>query len=83
VPSEKAEEEKEGKKVIRSERYYGSVYRSLPWTTMWIGRVPSQYADGVLELTLPKKAGHAGKEIKCFIGGSRERRRRPGLGMAP
>jgi len=60
----KEKEEKEGKKVIRSERYYGKVYRSFG-----LGQEVDQnatrakYNDGVLELTLPKKPGTAGKEI--------------------
>ena len=50
-------EENKGGKVIRSERYYGSWFRSFS-----LGRDVDQetssakYADGVLELTLPKKA---------------------------
>ncbi|HXZ97424.1 MAG TPA: Hsp20/alpha crystallin family protein [Burkholderiales bacterium] len=57
-------EEKKGKTVIRSERYYGKVYRSFS-----LGQevdektTKAKYTDGVLELTLPKKPGRAGKEI--------------------
>ncbi|HYA20698.1 MAG TPA: Hsp20/alpha crystallin family protein [Burkholderiales bacterium] len=57
-------EEKKGKTVIRSERYYGKVYRSFG-----LGQEVDQkatkakYVDGVLELTLPKKPGRAGKQI--------------------
>ena len=48
-------EEKKDEKVIRSERYYGRQYRSFS-----LGRdidrtkVEAKFADGVLELTLPK-----------------------------
>ena len=51
-------EQKEGGRVIRSERYYGSMSRSFS-----LGQdvddkaAKAKYADGVLELTLPKKAG--------------------------
>ena len=51
-------EQKEGGRVIRSERYYGSMSRSFS-----LGQdvdektANAKYTDGVLELTLPKKAG--------------------------
>lgn len=51
-------EEKEGGRVIRSERYYGNVSRSFS-----LGQdvdekaANAKYTDGVLELTLPKKSG--------------------------
>jgi HSP20 family protein len=51
-------EEKEGGRVIRSERYYGSMSRSFS-----LGQdvdektAKAKYTDGVLELTLPKKPG--------------------------
>ena len=61
----KQKEEKEGKKVIRSERYYGSVYRSFTLDhDVDPDATKAKYTDGVLELTLPKKPGTAGKEIK-------------------
>jgi HSP20 family protein len=61
----KEKEEKEGKKVIRTERYYGKVYRSFSLDhDVDADAVKAKYSDGVLELTLPKKAGTAGKEIK-------------------
>jgi HSP20 family protein len=50
-------EVKEGEKVLRSERYYGKVSRAFT-----LGQdvdeetANAKYADGVLELTLPKKA---------------------------
>jgi HSP20 family protein len=60
----KETEEKEGKKVIRSERYYGSVYRSFTLDhDMDPDATKAKYSDGVLVLTLPKKPGTAGKEI--------------------
>jgi HSP20 family protein len=51
-------EQKEGGRVIRSERYYGSMSRSFS-----LGQdvdektAKAKYTDGVLELTLPKKPG--------------------------
>ncbi|HSN40185.1 MAG TPA: Hsp20/alpha crystallin family protein [Burkholderiales bacterium] len=60
----KEKEEKEGKKVIRSERYYGKVYRSFSLDQdVDQNAAKAKYSDGVLELTLPKKPGTAGKEI--------------------
>ena len=50
-------EEKEGEKVLRSERYYGSVARSftLP-TAVDMEKANAMYEGGVLTLTLPKTA---------------------------
>ena len=58
-------EEKEGEQVIRSERYYGRVGRSftLPHD-IDEAKVTAQYDDGVLELTLPRKAKSAGRKIE-------------------
>jgi len=57
-------EEKKGDKVIYSERSYGMASRSLTLP----GDVDSQgacasYKDGVLDLTLPKKASAQGKRL--------------------
>jgi HSP20 family protein len=51
-------EEKEGEKVLRTERYYGTVARSftLP-TDVDMGTAEAKYDGGVLTLTLPKNAG--------------------------
>jgi HSP20 family protein len=51
-------EEKEGEKVLRSERYYGSVARefTLP-TVVDMEKANATYDGGVLTLTLPKAAG--------------------------
>lgn len=60
----KETEEKEGKKLIRSERYYGKVYRGFSLDQdVDQGMAQAKYADGVLEVTLPKKAGSAAKKI--------------------
>jgi HSP20 family protein len=50
-------EEKKGEKVIRSERYCGKVARSFTLAhDVDEAKSEAKYADGVLELTLPKKA---------------------------
>jgi HSP20 family protein len=61
----KEKEEKEGEKVLHSERYRGSVYRSftLP-TDVDQGKSDAKYVNGVLKLTLPKKAGSAAKQLE-------------------
>ncbi len=52
----KESEEQEGERVIRSERYYGKVARTfvLP-QEIDESAVSAQYADGVLDLVLPRK----------------------------
>lgn len=61
----KEKEEKEGKKVVRSERYFGSVARSFTLARdVEQSEVVAKYNDGVLELSLPKKEGNGGKTIK-------------------
>lgn len=60
----KETEEKEGKKVIRSERYYGSVSRRFSLgQEVDHGAAKAKYDDGVLELTLPKKQGGSAKHL--------------------
>jgi len=57
-------EEKEGKKVLRSERYCGKVARSFTVAhDVDEAKAQAKYTDGVLELTLPKKAGTATKKL--------------------
>ena len=57
-------EEKEGKKLIRSERYYGRQLRSFTLAhDVDEGKSEAEYTDGVLKLTLPKKAGTETKKI--------------------
>ena len=56
----KEKEEKEGERLIRSERYYGSVSRSFSLgQDVDQGAAAAKYADGVLVVTLPKKSGGA------------------------
>jgi len=60
----KEKEVKEGEKVIRSERSYGMASRSFSLADeVDQSKVQAKYADGVLELTLPKKPGSSRKEI--------------------
>lgn len=57
-------EAREGERVLRSERYYGKVYRAFA-----LGQpvdedgAAAKYSDGILELTLPKKAAAQAKRI--------------------
>ena len=57
-------EQKEGERLLRSERYYGAVYRSfvLP---VEIDEDASQakYEGGVLELTLKKRPANTGRKL--------------------
>lgn len=57
-------EKKEGEKMLRSERYYGNIFRSftLPHELDEVKCV-ARYDGGVLELKLVKKAGVAGKKL--------------------
>jgi HSP20 family protein len=60
----KATEEKEGDKVLRSERYYGKVYRSLSLgQDVEEAGARARFDKGVLELVLPKKAMTAAKKL--------------------
>ena len=55
---------KDGERVLRSERYYGKVQRAFA-----LGQpvdengANARYADGILELTLPKRAAVSAKRI--------------------
>jgi len=55
---------KEGAKTIRSERYYGKVYRAMTLESdVDQNTADAQYNDGILTLKLPKKAGSATKQL--------------------
>lgn len=57
-------EEKKGEKVLRSERYCGKVARSFTLAhDVDEAKAQAKYSDGVLELTLPKKAASSGKKL--------------------
>lgn len=60
----KEKEEKEGEKVLRSERYYGKVFRTVSLgSDVDDSQSQAKYSDGVLELTLPKKAASEVKKL--------------------
>ncbi|MEW6678624.1 MAG: Hsp20/alpha crystallin family protein [Pseudomonadota bacterium] len=61
----KDREEKEGEKVLRSERYYGKVSRNfvLEHEVDEAG-ANAHFSDGVLELVLPKKAMAAQRKLE-------------------
>jgi HSP20 family protein len=57
-------EEKEGEKVLRSERYVGKVARSFTLAQdVDEAKAQAKYSDGVLELTLPKKAASSARKL--------------------
>ncbi len=62
--TKKEKEEKKGEQVVLRELYYGKQYRSftLP-QTVDDTKTTAKYADGILELTLPKKGAAATKKI--------------------
>ncbi|MGE5621763.1 MAG: Hsp20/alpha crystallin family protein [Bacillota bacterium] len=62
--SKRESEERQGETVVRSERYYGQQYRSfsLP-CEIDDAKAEARYRDGVLELSLPKKAGNGGRKL--------------------
>ena len=57
-------EKKEGEKMLRSERYYGNVYRSftLPHE-LDEAKCEAKYDGGVLELKLVRRMGAPGKKL--------------------
>ena len=60
----KEKEEKKGETVIRSERYFGQVSRSFTLSNaVDAEKVQAKYADGVLEVTMPKKSNGSKKSI--------------------
>ena len=60
----RASGQKDGERVLRSERYYGKVQRAFA-----LGQpvdedgAAAKYSDGILDLTLPKKAAAQAKRI--------------------
>jgi HSP20 family protein len=60
----KEKEEKKDERVVRSERYYGKLARSFTLEhDVDEAAVDAKYDDGVLKLTLPKKAKASTKKI--------------------
>jgi HSP20 family protein len=57
-------EQKEGERVLRKERYYGSISRAFTLASdIDDSKVEAKYADGILTLLLPKKAAQTGNKI--------------------
>jgi len=57
-------EVKEGERVVHSERYYGKVARVFRLgTEVDEANADAKFVDGMLELTLPKKAAAKAKQI--------------------
>lgn len=55
---------KEGERVLRTERYFGKVSRSFQLAQeIDESKAVAKYADGVLELSLPKKAATHARRI--------------------
>jgi HSP20 family protein len=58
-------EQKEGERVLRSERYYGSVARSFTLASeLDDSKASARFENGVLTLTLPKKAAPEAKRLQ-------------------
>jgi HSP20 family protein len=59
-----AKDAKDGERVLHSERYVGKVSRAFRLADeIDESRASAKYSDGVLELTLPKKAATAAKQL--------------------
>ena len=57
-------EQKEGDKVLRSERYYGKLYRGFTLgQDIDEANAKAKFEHGILTLTLPKKAAAAAKKL--------------------
>jgi HSP20 family protein len=55
---------KDGERILRTERYYGKVQRAFQLgQPVDENAAGAKYADGILELTLPKKAATSARRI--------------------
>ena len=64
VEVKQEKEEKQGEKLVRSERYYGKQFRSFSLAhDIDEATAEAEYNDGVLKLTLPKKIGSETKRL--------------------
>lgn len=64
VETKRDSEEKQGETVLRSERYYGVQARSFSLAhDIDDSKSAARYENGVLELTLPKRAGGNGAKV--------------------
>jgi HSP20 family protein len=58
------DKEEKGEQFVRQERYFGAVSRSFTLGSAVDEKAATaKYADGVLELTLPKKGNGAAKRL--------------------
>jgi HSP20 family protein len=58
------EKEEKGETMLRTERYYGAMTRSFTLATEVDEKeATAKYADGVLELMLPKKPGGTSRKL--------------------
>ena len=58
-------EQKEGERVLRSERYYGSVARSFALASeLDEAKSSARFEDGVLSLVLPKKSAPQARRLQ-------------------
>ncbi|HEU4853204.1 MAG TPA: Hsp20 family protein [Telluria sp.] len=65
IDTQQQSEQKEGERVVRSELYRGQMYRSFTLEhEVDDSAAEARYADGILELTLPKKAGKTGHKLE-------------------
>lgn len=62
---EQKDERKEGNRILRSERYFGSVSRSfqLP-DRVKVDAAEASYENGILKLVLPKETGSERKKLE-------------------
>lgn len=57
-------EDKQGEKILRSERYYGKLYRAFSLAQdVDEASAQAKYTEGMLELRLPKKAVVSAKKL--------------------
>ena len=62
--TKKDKEEKKGGRVLRSERQYGYASRTFTLASaVDEAKADAKYQNGVLELTLPKKAGSSSRKL--------------------
>lgn len=63
--TQREEEQKEGEKVVRSEIYRGEMYRSFTLDhDVDESKAEAKYNEGILELTLPKRADRAAHKLE-------------------
>ncbi len=64
----KKEQEIKEENYLKTERFFGSFFRTVPLPAeVDSGKVEARYQDGILSLTLPKKAEAKPKQIKINV----------------